>query len=70
VGRLPSWTPLRALLRSRRTCRSSCCEQASGTSLPRSLLHLYIAYRAQVRAKVTALRVEQEEAAGGDAATL
>jgi aminoglycoside phosphotransferase family enzyme/predicted kinase len=42
-------------------------EDASGTPLPPSLLHLSIAYRAQVRAKVTALRAEQEQADGGDA---
>jgi aminoglycoside phosphotransferase family enzyme/predicted kinase len=41
-------------------------EKAANAPVPRSLLHLYIAYRAQVRAKVTALRAEQEQAAGGD----
>jgi predicted kinase len=42
-------------------------EAASETAIPRSLLHLYVAYRAQVRAMVTALRAEQEQAAGADA---
>jgi len=35
-------------------------EQAAGTTLPRSLLHLSIAYRAQVRAKVACLRARQQ----------
>jgi aminoglycoside phosphotransferase family enzyme/predicted kinase len=35
-------------------------ERAAGTSLPRSLLDLSIAYRAQVRAKVACLRARQQ----------
>ena len=43
----------------------------SGESHPRSLLHHYIAYRAQVRAKVTALRHRQGDAqAAGEARRL
>jgi aminoglycoside phosphotransferase family enzyme/predicted kinase len=42
-------------------------EEASGATLPRSLLHLSIAYRAQVRALVTALRAEQEGSGKGAA---
>jgi aminoglycoside phosphotransferase family enzyme/predicted kinase len=36
-------------------------EQASGAPIPGSLLHHYIAYRAQVRAKVAALRSAQRD---------
>ncbi len=49
-------------------------EAAAALPIPRSLLHLYIAYRAQVRAKVTCLRAAQqapgssEHAASVDAA--
>jgi aminoglycoside phosphotransferase family enzyme/predicted kinase len=35
-------------------------EQASGEALPPPLMHHYVAYRAQVRAKVAALRAAQE----------
>jgi uncharacterized protein len=35
-------------------------EEAAGAPVPASLLHLSIAYRAQIRAKVAALRAEQE----------
>ena len=35
-------------------------EHSSGATIPPSLLHLYIAYRAQVRAKVAALRSTQQ----------
>ncbi|HEY6533229.1 MAG TPA: AAA family ATPase [Acidimicrobiales bacterium] len=35
-------------------------QRASGATIPATLLHLYVAYRAQVRAKVTALRSDQE----------
>lgn len=41
---------------------------ASGDSWPESLAHHYIAYRAQVRAKVTALRWSQGDAASAEAA--
>jgi aminoglycoside phosphotransferase family enzyme/predicted kinase len=37
----------------------SAYEHESGTTVPRSLLHLHVAYRAQVRAKVAAIRAEQ-----------
>lgn len=37
-------------------------EQASGARIPRALLHLYVAYRAQVRAMVACLRAAQEGA--------
>jgi predicted kinase len=38
----------------------SAYQRASGALIPEGLLHLYIAYRAQVRAKVTGLRAAQE----------
>ncbi len=43
----------------------SAYERAVGAELPASLVHFYIAYRAQVRAKVAALRAGQEGAVSG-----